>query len=128
MEYLASNIKNIKESLGRMQRYILGKAIKDNKANSIKVLEGVGKAVWGFILSLYEAYWDSLVVDDTNMLLRNKVKFKFSPQVFKEPTSNKSKNMVKPFYVFTLSSSILTKLSKKVNEISKYFKKNPIFM
>jgi len=44
MEHLASDIKNIKESLGRMQKYILGKAIKNNKANSIKDLKGVGKA------------------------------------------------------------------------------------
>ena len=36
MEHLASNIKNIKESLG--------KAIKGDKANSIKDLKGVGKA------------------------------------------------------------------------------------
>ena len=43
MEYLASDIKNIKESLDRMQKYILGKAIQDNKANSIKDFKGVGK-------------------------------------------------------------------------------------
>ena len=43
MEYLASDIKNIKESLDRMQKYILNKAIKDNKANSIKDFKGVGK-------------------------------------------------------------------------------------
>ena len=45
MEYLASNIKNIKESLRRMQKFILGKAIKGNKANNIKDLENIGKAV-----------------------------------------------------------------------------------
>ena len=39
IEYLASNIKNIKESLQRMQRYILGKAINSNKANNIKDLK-----------------------------------------------------------------------------------------
>jgi len=44
MEHLASNIKNIKESLQRIQRYILGKAINGDKANDIKDLEGVSKA------------------------------------------------------------------------------------
>ena len=43
MKHLASNIKNIKESLQRMQRYILGKAINSNKANDIKDLKEVGK-------------------------------------------------------------------------------------
>ncbi len=43
MEHLASNIKNIKESFGRMQKYILSKAIESDKANNIKDLEDVGK-------------------------------------------------------------------------------------
>jgi len=45
MEYLASDIKNIKESLCRMERYIKGKSIIDSNANSIKDLDGVSKAV-----------------------------------------------------------------------------------
>jgi len=56
IEHLASDIKNIKESLGRMQKYILSKAIESDKANNIKDLEDVGKVAWGFIFSLYEAY------------------------------------------------------------------------
>ena len=56
MEHLASNIKNIKESFGRMQKYILSKAIESDKANNIKDLEDVGKVAWEFISSLYEAY------------------------------------------------------------------------
>jgi len=47
MEHLASDIKNIKDSLIRMRKYILGKSIEGDKANSVKDLEGVGKAVWG---------------------------------------------------------------------------------
>jgi len=45
IEYLASDIKNIKESLGRMQKYILSKAIESDKANNIKDLKGVSKVV-----------------------------------------------------------------------------------
>jgi len=43
MEHLASNIKNIKESLHRMQKYILGKLSNGNKANNVKDLEVVRK-------------------------------------------------------------------------------------
>jgi len=53
---LASNIKNIKNFLNRMRKYILSKSIKGNKANNIKDLEGVSKAAWGFILFLYKVY------------------------------------------------------------------------
>jgi len=44
MEHLASDVKNIKDSLIRMCKYILGKTIDGNKANNIKDLKGVGKA------------------------------------------------------------------------------------
>ena len=36
-------MKNIKESLRRMQKFILHKAIEGNKANDIKDLKGVNK-------------------------------------------------------------------------------------
>jgi len=44
MEYLASDVKNIKDSLIRMCKYILDKAIEGNKTNSIKDFEGIDKA------------------------------------------------------------------------------------
>jgi len=56
LEHLASDMKNIKESLIRMRKYILDKTIEGSKANNIKDLKGVGKVAWGFILSLYKAY------------------------------------------------------------------------
>ena len=126
MEHLASDIKNIKDLLIRMHKYILGKFIEGNRANSIKDLKDVSKVAWGFISSLYKMHWDSLVVDDTNMLFRNKVKSKFSPQIVKELSNNKGKTSVKLSYVSSLPSPILAKFPKEVNEISKFFKKNPI--
>jgi len=36
-------MKNIKESLTRMQKYILDKTIEVSKANNIKNLKGIGK-------------------------------------------------------------------------------------
>ena len=56
MEHLASDVKNIKDLLIRMCKYILGKYIDSNKANSIKDLKDVSLATWGFISSLYEAH------------------------------------------------------------------------
>jgi len=74
MEYLTSDVKNIKDSLLRMCKYILGKTINSDKANDIKDLEDIGKVAWEFISAIYEAYWDSLFVDSSKMSFRNKVK------------------------------------------------------
>ena len=46
MEYLALDLQNIKVSLTRMQKYILGKTIEDNNANNIKDFQGVSKMAW----------------------------------------------------------------------------------
>jgi len=81
MEHLASDVKNIKDSLSRMCKYILGKSIDGDKANEVQDLKDIGKAAWKFILAIYESHWNSLVVNETNMSFRNKVKLKFSPQV-----------------------------------------------
>jgi len=43
MEHLGLDIKNIKESLSRMEKYIFSKDIDGNKANNIKNFEGLGK-------------------------------------------------------------------------------------
>ena len=77
IEHLASNIKNIKESFGKMQKYILSKAIESDKDNNIKDFKDVSKAAQEFISSLYKAHWDNLFVNDLNTSLRNKVKLKF---------------------------------------------------
>ncbi len=44
MKYLASNIKNIKNPLHRMQKYILGKVINGDRANDIKDLKDVSQS------------------------------------------------------------------------------------
>ena len=126
IEHLASDIKNIKDLLLRMQNYILSKSIEDDKANNIKDLKGVSKVAWSFILIFYESHWDSLMVDGTNRSFRNNTKSKFSPQANKKSSTSKSKNTSDSSYIFLLPLSIPVKLVKKVNEISKYFKKNAL--
>ena len=125
LEYLASDMKNIKESLTRMQKYILDKTIEGGEANNVKNLKDISKVAWEFILSLYETYWDSLIVDNSNTSFRNMVKSKFSPQVVKTLSNGKGKNIVKPASILFIPSPILAKFPKKVNEISKSFKKKP---
>ena len=44
MEHLASDVKNIKESLCRMENYIKDKSINSNP-NDVKDLNSMGKAV-----------------------------------------------------------------------------------
>ena len=118
-----ADIKNIKESLCRMGNYIKDKSVNSNP-NNIKDLDSVGKVVWEFLSTVYDAHWDSLYVDDSKMSFRNKVKSKFNPQAPRTPVNNKGKETVKPTYVSPLSLPILAKTPKEVNEISKYFKKN----
>ena len=79
MEYLVSDIKNIKNSLHRMEKYIKGKSINNSNPNNVKDLKGMGKAVWEFLSSIYNLRWDGLYVDNSNTTFRNKVKSKFIP-------------------------------------------------
>ena len=43
MEHLASDVKNIKDSLSKMCKYILDKTINNDKANNVKDLEDISK-------------------------------------------------------------------------------------
>ena len=124
IEHLASDALNIKESLLRMRKYISDKSIDGDKAHEVEDLKGMGKAMWGFISTIYESHWDSLFVDDNKMTFRNKVRSKFIPQVMKSQVPNKGKEVVKPTFVSSLLPPILAKSTKEVKEISKYFKKN----
>ena len=125
MEHLAFDALNIKESLTRMWKFIAGKSINGNKANDLKDLNGMGKAIWKFISIVYDSHWDFLYVNDNNTTFRSKVKSKFSPQVKNiQPPVNKGKEVAKPSFVSVILLLIPAKLNKEVKEISKFFKKN----
>jgi len=62
-------------------------------------------------------------VDNSKTSFKNKVKFKFTIQVPKALTNNKGKEVVTPTYIFPIPLPISVKTPKKVNEISKFFKK-----
>jgi len=97
---LASDAKNIKESLNHVE------------------------AVWNLIFSVYQLSWDSLYADNNSATLRQKVMSKFTPKL--KPTINRNnvnKQKLVPASIEKLFPSIPTKLPKKVNQISKFFKK-----
>ena len=125
MKHVASDVKNIKDSLHRMGKYIRGKAINNNP-NNCKDLEGVGKELWEFLSSIYESHWDMLYADSSKNTFRGKVSSKFTPQIPKNLSTNgKEKNKAKPMFISLVPPPIPAKTPKEVNEISKYFKKNP---
>ena len=103
-----------------MYQYITAFCIERFSAFNI-----VEKMAWRFISFLYKAYWDSLIVNDSNTLFKNMVKSKFSSQVVKILSNGKGKNIVKLASIFSILPPILAKSLKKVNEISKFFKKKP---
>ena len=55
IEYLASDVKNIKDSLKFMTKYITNKKIDSSKANNLENFKGIGEVVWNFIFSVYKA-------------------------------------------------------------------------
>jgi len=125
MKHVVLYIKNIKDSLHKMGKYTRGKVINDNP-NNCKNLEGVGKELWEFLSSIYESYWDGLYTDSSNNTFRSEVSSKFTSWVPKNSSTNgKEKDKAKLTFISPISSPILAKTLKEVNEISKYFKKNP---
>jgi len=122
MEYLATDVNNIKESLCRIGRYIL-KKIEQGKANSIDNLKGVGEIAWNFLLSLYEAGWDELIADNKNFSFRHKVKMQFNQPPNSVNISRKGKNVINLALISSLPSPILAKSPKMINTVTKYFKK-----
>ena len=55
LEYLALDIKNIKDSLNFMAKYIDNKQIDPSKSNNMNDLKGIGMAIWNFMSSVYQS-------------------------------------------------------------------------
>ena len=53
IEQIASDTKNIKDSLNFMARYITNKQVNSNKANNLEEFKGMGDSIWNFISSVY---------------------------------------------------------------------------
>jgi len=123
IEHLGSDVKNIKDSLRFMTKYIANKQIESPKTNNLDDFKGIGEAVWNFISSIYKANWDALYTDNNSILLRRKIASKFTPKMQPTPQkTSKEKNSPSSANIERLPPSIPAKTPKEVNEISKFFK------
>ena len=55
IEHIASDAKNIKDSLKFMAKYISNKQVDLSKVNDLDDFNGIGDMVWNFISSIYNA-------------------------------------------------------------------------
>jgi len=122
MEYLPSDINNIKVSLKQITKYIPNKSVKRGKVHNFKDINGVGKVAWEFISSLYDSGWDTLCVNN-NISFRSKIASKFTPKINNIPKNKRIKKTKKLAFVSSLLSSIPAKSPKEIKDIMIYFKK-----
>ena len=95
MKHLASDAKNIKNSLSFMAKYIGNKQIDLVKSNKLEDFKGIGEAIWSFISSVYQSKWDSLIADKNNKSLRQKISDKLTPRIIPLTNCN-NKSVDKP--------------------------------
>ena len=129
IKHFASDLKNIKDSLNFMAKYITNKQVNSGKANELNDFDGMGNAIWNFISSVYETKWDSFYTDNKATTLRMKISSKFTPRVVPgKYNTNKETSKPVPISIEKASSSplLLDKSKNEVNTISKYFQGNKI--
>ena len=131
IKQIASDMKNIKDSLNFMARYISNKKVNPKTANDFKDLDGIGDAVWNFISLVYQSSWDSLYTDNKSKTLREKISAKFTPRIAPSPNTKLNKTAPKlvsaSIVKFSPPPPLPVKTAKEVNTILKYFQnKNPL--
>jgi len=125
VKHIASDLKNIKQSLNFMVKYISNKKVNPKSSNDLNDFDGIGDAVWNFLSSVYQSSWDFLYTDNRSKSLREKISAKLTPRVV---PSSSSKTIKNPNPV-TINKApplppLLAKTKKEVNIISKYFLPN----
>ena len=98
IEYLASDSKNIRDSLNHIIKYISNKQINPKKSNNIEDLKDIGKAIWNLIFSVY-------LVFNSN----NANKYKLVPASIKKLLSLFLQNHLRKLTRFPNSLKILKK-------------------
>jgi len=125
VEHIASDLKNIKQLLSFMAKYISNKKVNPKSSNDLNDFDGISDAVWNFLSSVYQSSWDSLYTDNRSKSLREKILAKLTPRVV---SSSSSKTIKNPNLVTInkapLQPLLLAKTKKEVNIISKYFLPN----
>ena len=125
VKHIALDLKNIKQSLNFMAKYISNKKVNPKSSNDLNDFDGIGDTVWNFLSSVYQSSWDSLYTDNHSKSLREKILAKLTPRVV---PSSSSKTIKNPNPV-TINKALLppplpAKTKKEVNIISKYFLPN----
>jgi len=125
VEHIVSDLKNIKQSLNFMEKYISNKKVNPKSSNDLEDFNGIGDTVWNFLSSIYQSSWDFLYTDNRSKSLREKISAKLTPRVV-PPTANKTTKIPNPI---TINKALLppplpAKSKKEVNIISKYFLPN----
>jgi len=123
-KHFALDLKNIKDSLNFIAKYISNKQVNSSKANELNDFDGMSNAIWNFISLVYEAKWDSLITDNKSTTLRTKISFKFTPRV--APNTNKNNKKITKLVPISIKKApppplLLAKSKNEVNSISKYF-------
>ena len=125
VKHIALDLKNIKQSLNFMARYISNKKVNPKSSNNLNDFDSIGDTVWNFLSSVYQSSWDSLYTNNWSKSLREKILAKLTPRVVPS-TSNKSIKNPTPVTInkASLLPSLLAKTKKEVNVISKFFLPN----
>ena len=55
VEHIALNLKNIKQSLNFIAKYISNKKVNPKSSNNLNDFDGIGDAVWNFLSSVYQS-------------------------------------------------------------------------
>jgi len=125
MKFLKIDAKNIFTSLLYIADFIRARKVQQGKISDIAELQGFGKAAWSFILSIYEADWDSIPINNQNISFRNVVSNKLTSKALKSTINmSLSKSKGKVAEIVKLSPPIPMHLSKEALEKSKFFSKD----
>ena len=125
VKHIALDLKNIKQSLNFMAKYIFNKKVNPKSSNDLNDFDSIGDAVWNFLSSVYQSSWNSLYTDNHSKSLREKILTKLTPRVV---PSSSNKTIKNPNLV-TINKALPppplpAKTKKEVNIISKYFLPN----
>ena len=125
VKHIVSDLKNLKQSLNFMVRYISNKKVNPKSSNDLNDFDDIGDVVWNFLSSVYQSSWDSLDTNNRSKSLREKILAKLTPRVVPS-TSNKSIKNPTPVTINKAPppSPLPAKTKKEVNVISKYFLPN----
>jgi len=123
IEHFALDAKNIKVTLNFLAKYIRNKQVIYGEVNDLKNFNGIGDVIWNFLSSVYEAKWDALYTDHKSNILKTKISSKVTQRTI-SPNNGNKKDIPKSVPV-TINKvlPLPAKSKKKINTISKYFKK-----